>query len=152
MAKRSRPPQKRLYTKPFRHVLVVCFVVFVFRHRRNGAAEILHCGVLSRGRGRRREHHQAIEVRSASVRSDDHHKVRMAEDAGNDDVEELREQDRFLPIANINRIVKSRLPQNAKVAKDSKETTQVGAVQLFTTAVPWGIYMKTPLRKCLYML
>lgn len=49
----------------------------------------------------------------------------MAEDAGDDDVEELREQDRFLPIANINRIVKSRLPCNAKVAKESKETIQV---------------------------
>ncbi|CAM9099456.1 unnamed protein product [Pylaiella littoralis] len=48
----------------------------------------------------------------------------MAEDAGDDDVEELREQDRFLPIANINRIVKSRLPCNAKVAKESKETIQ----------------------------
>lgn len=47
------------------------------------------------------------------------------DDTGNDDVEELREQDRFLPIANINRIVKSRLPYNAKVAKESKETIQV---------------------------
>lgn len=57
----------------------------------------------------------------------------MAEDAGNDDIEELREQDRFLPIANINRIVKSRLPYNAKVAKESKETIQVGAFQVFAT-------------------
>ncbi|CAM9560853.1 unnamed protein product [Ectocarpus sp. 6 AP-2014] len=50
----------------------------------------------------------------------------MAEHAGggDDDVEELREQDRFLPIANISRLVKKRLPYNAKVAKDAKETTQ----------------------------
>ncbi|CAN0046275.1 unnamed protein product [Ectocarpus fasciculatus] len=50
----------------------------------------------------------------------------MAEHAGggDDDIEELREQDRFLPIANISRLVKKRLPYNAKVAKDAKETTQ----------------------------
>lgn len=52
----------------------------------------------------------------------------MAESARDDDVEELREQDRFLPIANINRIVKRRLPYNAKVAKEAKETTQVRKV------------------------
>ncbi|XP_074576974.1 nuclear transcription factor Y subunit B-8-like [Curcuma longa] len=36
----------------------------------------------------------------------------------------VREQDRFLPIANIIRIVKKGLPTNAKVAKDAKETMQ----------------------------
>jgi nuclear transcription Y subunit beta len=36
----------------------------------------------------------------------------------------LREQDRFLPIANIARIMKRALPQNAKIAKDAKETMQ----------------------------
>ena len=35
-----------------------------------------------------------------------------------------REQDRFLPIANIARIMKRALPANAKVAKDAKETVQ----------------------------
>jgi len=35
-----------------------------------------------------------------------------------------REQDRFLPIANINRIMKNALPANAKIAKDAKETVQ----------------------------
>ena len=54
----------------------------------------------------------------------------MAESARDDDVEELREQDRFLPIANINRIVKRRLPYNAKVAKEAKETTQVRKLRL----------------------
>lgn len=29
---------------------------------------------------------------------------------------------RFLPIANINRIMKKALPDNAKIAKDAKET------------------------------
>ena len=33
-------------------------------------------------------------------------------------------QDRYLPIANIARIMKNTLPENAKVAKDSKEQVQ----------------------------
>ena len=39
-------------------------------------------------------------------------------------VEEDREQDRYLPIANISRIMKKALPPNAKIAKDAKETLQ----------------------------
>nr|ALA65390.1 nuclear factor Y B subunit [Dunaliella salina] len=34
------------------------------------------------------------------------------------------EQDRYLPIANISRIMKKTLPGNAKIAKDAKEITQ----------------------------
>ena len=37
---------------------------------------------------------------------------------------EVREQDRFLPIANIARIMKTELPGNAKIAKDAKESIQ----------------------------
>lgn len=37
---------------------------------------------------------------------------------------EIREQDRFLPIANIARIMKKVLPQNAKIAKEAKESIQ----------------------------
>ena len=37
---------------------------------------------------------------------------------------EDREQDKFLPIANISRIMKKALPANAKIAKDAKETVQ----------------------------
>ncbi|KAL4306320.1 hypothetical protein AHAS_Ahas16G0166500 [Arachis hypogaea] len=36
----------------------------------------------------------------------------------------IREQDRFLPIANISRIMKKALPANGKIAKDAKETVQ----------------------------
>ena len=47
---------------------------------------------------------------------------------GDDDDDErgenVREQDRFLPIANISRIMKKALPANAKIAKDAKETVQ----------------------------
>ncbi|OIW01759.1 hypothetical protein TanjilG_03897 [Lupinus angustifolius] len=35
-----------------------------------------------------------------------------------------REQDRFLPIANISRIIKKGLPANGKIAKDAKDTMQ----------------------------
>merc|ERR1712125_102976 len=41
-----------------------------------------------------------------------------------EEYEEIREQDRYLPIANIARIMKNTLPENAKIAKDAKETVQ----------------------------
>ena len=37
---------------------------------------------------------------------------------------ELREQDRWLPIANVARIMKNTLPPTAKVSKDAKECMQ----------------------------
>lgn len=43
---------------------------------------------------------------------------------GDDGGMSVREQDRFLPIANISRIMKKALPSNAKIAKDAKETVQ----------------------------
>ncbi|XP_058110161.1 nuclear transcription factor Y subunit B-like isoform X1 [Magnolia sinica] len=36
----------------------------------------------------------------------------------------VREQDRFLPIANISRIMKKAVPDNGKISKDAKETVQ----------------------------
>lgn len=35
-----------------------------------------------------------------------------------------REQDRFLPIANIGRIMRKAVPENGKIAKDAKESVQ----------------------------
>lgn len=35
-----------------------------------------------------------------------------------------REQDRYLPVANIARIMKKALPANAKIAKDAKDAMQ----------------------------
>ncbi|KAK4439703.1 Nuclear transcription factor Y subunit B-3 [Sesamum alatum] len=51
------------------------------------------------------------------------------ESGGNRDYNSLneispREQDRFLPIANVSRIMKKALPANAKISKDAKETVQ----------------------------
>ena len=45
-------------------------------------------------------------------------------DDGDDRGGSVKEQDRFLPIANISRIMKKTLPSNAKIAKDAKETVQ----------------------------
>lgn len=42
----------------------------------------------------------------------------------NEKTEVLREQDRFLPIANISRIMKKSIPPTGKIAKDSKECIQ----------------------------
>ncbi|GLT32473.1 hypothetical protein SLA2020_071390 [Shorea laevis] len=36
----------------------------------------------------------------------------------------IKEQDRLLPIANVGRIMKQVLPQNAKISKEAKETMQ----------------------------
>ncbi|XP_045786054.1 nuclear transcription factor Y subunit B-3-like [Trifolium pratense] len=46
-----------------------------------------------------------------------------APNAGNSELSP-REQDRFLPIANVSRIMKKALPANAKISKDAKETVQ----------------------------
>ncbi|EHA8587960.1 nuclear transcription factor Y subunit B-3 [Cocos nucifera] len=35
-----------------------------------------------------------------------------------------REHDRFLPIANIGRIMRKAIPENGKIAKDAKESVQ----------------------------
>lgn len=42
----------------------------------------------------------------------------------NEKTEVLREQDRFLPIANVARIMKKSIPGNGKIAKDAKECAQ----------------------------
>ncbi|XP_061344344.1 nuclear transcription factor Y subunit B-3 [Gastrolobium bilobum] len=44
--------------------------------------------------------------------------------SGNNELTGCREQDRFLPIANVSRIMKKALPANAKVSKEGKETVQ----------------------------
>lgn len=40
------------------------------------------------------------------------------------EVGEYREQDRYLPIANVSRIMKASVPPTAKIAKDAKECVQ----------------------------
>ncbi|XP_019179783.1 PREDICTED: nuclear transcription factor Y subunit B-1-like [Ipomoea nil] len=51
--------------------------------------------------------------------------MEMGEKSGAANEEEsFREQDRWVPIANVGRIMKKTLPANAKVSKDAKETMQ----------------------------
>ncbi|KAJ7051630.1 histone-fold-containing protein [Mycena amicta] len=40
------------------------------------------------------------------------------------DITEYREQDRFLPIANVSRIMKAAVPPSTKIGKDAKECVQ----------------------------
>jgi nuclear transcription Y subunit beta len=56
--------------------------------------------------------------------SDDHLGMDSPGSPGSEGPNLLREQDRYLPIANISRIMKKALPANAKIAKDAKETVQ----------------------------
>ncbi|KAF9980162.1 Nuclear transcription factor Y subunit B-3 [Modicella reniformis] len=53
-----------------------------------------------------------------------------------DEMDDYKEQDRFLPIANVARIMKKALPDNAKIAKEAKETVQecVSEFISFTTS------------------
>ncbi|KAL2555381.1 Nuclear transcription factor Y subunit B-8 [Forsythia ovata] len=44
----------------------------------------------------------------------------------------VRDQDRFLPIANIARIMKKALPANGKIAKDAKDTVQECVSEFFS--------------------
>jgi nuclear transcription Y subunit beta len=48
----------------------------------------------------------------------------MNGDGSGDEGAGTRELDRFLPVANIGRIMKKALPGNAKIAKDAKEAMQ----------------------------
>ncbi|CAA2989646.1 nuclear transcription factor Y subunit B-5-like [Olea europaea subsp. europaea] len=48
----------------------------------------------------------------------------MADNPGASASYDIKEQDRLLPIANVGRIMKQILPQNAKISKEAKETMQ----------------------------
>ncbi|XP_026751196.1 uncharacterized protein LOC113511697 isoform X2 [Galleria mellonella] len=64
-----------------------------------------------------------VEEDSYVVHSDD-----VLEEENNSDSngagKPLREQDRFLPIANIAKIMKRAIPENGKIAKDARECVQ----------------------------
>ncbi|KAJ7633601.1 transcriptional activator [Mycena polygramma] len=47
-----------------------------------------------------------------------------AEQLSETDIGEYREQDRFLPIANVSRIMKAAVPPSTKIGKDAKECVQ----------------------------
>ncbi|KAG2222731.1 hypothetical protein INT45_011219 [Circinella minor] len=60
---------------------------------------------------------------------------------------DLKEQDRYLPIANVARIMKKSLPENAKIAKEAKECVQECVsefISFITSEYPF-IYIKKKL-------
>lgn len=65
------------------------------------------------------DYHTNLGLQQYHFRSDS----KLAVDYGQSR-EDVREQDRYLPIANIARIMKKVLPGNAKIAKDAKESIQ----------------------------
>jgi len=53
---------------------------------------------------------------------DNAHSLTEEDDGENPD--QIRDQDRFLPIANVAKIMKDSIPSNGKIAKDAKECVQ----------------------------
>jgi hypothetical protein len=72
----------------------------------------LHHPSAYRGRGRPSQQRHSMENSY-----DDHHDFPRYTGP-------LREQDRFLPIANVAKIMKKGVPDKGKIAKDAKETIQ----------------------------
>ncbi|KAJ5142787.1 Histone-fold [Penicillium bovifimosum] len=58
---------------------------------------------------------------------------------------EVKEQDRWLPIANVARIMKLALPENAKIAKEAKECMQDPLIPLIETS---SLTVSTASEKC----
>jgi len=79
-----------------------------------------HLGDLSRHQDHDRSLHQHF-VEEHRHQNQQHH---LHSSGGGNDSDGPPEQDRYLPIANISRIMKKALVSNAKIAKDAKETVQ----------------------------
>uniref|UniRef100_A0A8C1LRJ5 Nuclear transcription factor Y subunit beta-like n=2 Tax=Cyprinus carpio TaxID=7962 RepID=A0A8C1LRJ5_CYPCA len=65
-------------------------------------------------------------------------------DDGNGSKDHFREQDIYLPIANVARIMKNAIPQTGKIAKDAKECVQecVSEFISFITSEPLKLYLQ----------
>lgn len=63
----------------------------------------------------------------------------------------VREQDRFLPIANISRIMKKALPSNGKIAKDAKETVQECVSEFISFVTSEYANIRIPVCVCMYI-
>ncbi|XP_025835466.1 nuclear transcription factor Y subunit beta, partial [Agrilus planipennis] len=68
-------------------------------------------------------------------------------DAGDKSGAPLREQDRFLPIANVAKIMKRAIPESGKIAKDARECVQecVSEFISFITAIILTVLLICPL-------
>lgn len=100
--------------------------------RPEGACVLPVNGVVDKARGRPHEHYleTTTRVTGSTLKKPRvlHHKTPgLMEHLGGEHstgATVVREQERFLPVANISRIMKKALPANAKIAKDAKETVQ----------------------------
>ncbi|KAF7326306.1 CBFD-NFYB-HMF domain-containing protein [Mycena kentingensis (nom. inval.)] len=61
---------------------------------------------------------------SGAIALHPHHPQPGAVPPTESDISEYREQDRFLPIANVSRLMKAAVPANTKIGKDAKECVQ----------------------------
>ncbi|CAL9182461.1 unnamed protein product, partial [Musa hybrid cultivar] len=66
-------------------------------------------------KGRRNRHH---------LGTGGSHQLVSDDESGHASDSSPKEQDRFLPVANVSRIMKRSLPANAKISKEAKETVQ----------------------------
>ncbi|MCL4119979.1 UNVERIFIED_CONTAM: hypothetical protein GTU68_065957 [Idotea baltica] len=64
---------------------------------------------------------ESVDLAMSFIRSEMGEEVHDDDDKGR---ETLREQDRFLPIANVARIMKKGIPRTGKIAKDARECVQ----------------------------
>lgn len=90
---------------------------------RTGDHDLLDVGSSNRTGGIAAAPRVGVDATAATAAGSQEQQQQQDQPPG-DDYEEIREQDRYLPIANIARIMKNTLPENAKIAKDSKETLQ----------------------------
>ncbi|KAK6984784.1 nuclear transcription factor Y subunit B-1 [Favolaschia claudopus] len=70
---------------------------------------------------------QRMQILPQQRSSDPHASQSSAADQSpisENDIGEYREQDRFLPIANVSRIMKAAVPPSTKIGKDAKECVQ----------------------------
>jgi len=70
--------------------------------------------------------HESVEGHEVQHQHEVHgeHSITETEDSSASPATQVREQDRYLPIANINKIMKKSLPGNAKIAKEAKSCVQ----------------------------
>ncbi|TFK96213.1 histone-fold-containing protein [Pterulicium gracile] len=70
------------------------------------------------------DHHHPSETNPIEPPHPHHELTELHAPITDQEVGEYREQDRFLPIANVARIMKNSVPPTAKIAKDAKECVQ----------------------------
>ncbi|XP_065674494.1 nuclear transcription factor Y subunit beta isoform X2 [Hydra vulgaris] len=71
-----------------------------------------------------RQNVSSSNIHNSGVMNSETDEQDYSDELSSRDKDELREQDRFLPIANVARIMKKAIPSSGKIAKDAKECLQ----------------------------